>query len=211
MPRTLFWDVDTQIDFVDPTGALYAPGAETIVPALERLTAHARRMGLHVGGSIDFHSMEDPEISLAPDRRTTWPPHCIAGTPGVAKIPATAPRNPLWIASNPVAAPALAAQVRAHAGEVILQKQSVDVFSNPNVCTVLRAIAPERIVVYGVYTDVCDRYAVEGFLLLGNFEVWFVEDAAWAIDPDAAPGLLARWRDAGVRIVTTDEVLAETR
>jgi nicotinamidase-related amidase len=29
---TLFWDVDTQFDFMQPQGKLYVPGAETIIP-----------------------------------------------------------------------------------------------------------------------------------------------------------------------------------
>lgn len=211
MPRTLFWDVDTQVDFMDPSGSLYVPGAETIVENLGRLTGHARRMGIDRGGSVDHHAADDPEISERPDWRETYPPHCLAGTPGAAKIPATLPLNPLWIASNPISSPALAAQVRSHRGEILLQKQRFDVFSNPNVCTVLRAIWPDRIVVYGVALDVCDRYAIDGFLTLGGAEVWLVEDAAKAIRPEVVPDLLADWRRRGVRIATTDEILAEVR
>ena len=32
MAGTIFWDVDTQVDFMLPTGKLYVPGAEQIVP-----------------------------------------------------------------------------------------------------------------------------------------------------------------------------------
>ena len=39
--RTVFFDVDTQIDFVYPAGALYVPGAESIVPLIARLNAAA--------------------------------------------------------------------------------------------------------------------------------------------------------------------------
>ena len=38
---TLFFDVDTQIDFLFPAGALYVPGAERIVPAIARLNQYA--------------------------------------------------------------------------------------------------------------------------------------------------------------------------
>jgi nicotinamidase/pyrazinamidase len=34
----IFWDVDTQADFMLPQGKLYVPGAETIIPTLARLT-----------------------------------------------------------------------------------------------------------------------------------------------------------------------------
>ena len=211
MAGTLFWDVDTQVDFMDPSGALYVPGAETLAGNLQRLTLHARRSGINRAGSVDHHAPDDPEFSDRPDFRETYPPHCVAGTPGASKIAATAPQDPLWIPSNPILAPTLAAQVRNHPGEVFLQKQRFDVFSNPNSCTVLRAYDPSRIVVYGVALDVSNRYAVEGFLTLGRLEVWLVEDAVRAIRPEAVPALLDDWRRRGVRIARTDEILDLTR
>ncbi len=210
MLRTLFWDADTQVDFMAPSGALYVPGAETIVPNLERLTLHARHMGVGRAGSVAHHEPGD-EGEPGPDGSGPYPPHCVAGTPGAAKIPATAPLNPLWVPSNPIPCPALAAEVRDHDGEVFLLKQRFDVFSNPNACTVLRALDPDRIVVYGVALDVSGRHAVEGFLRLGGAEIWLVEDAAKAVRPEAAPALLDSWRRLGVRVATTEEVLAEIR
>lgn len=44
--RMLFWDVDTQADFLLPQGHLYVPGAESIIPNLARLTRYARREGV---------------------------------------------------------------------------------------------------------------------------------------------------------------------
>ena len=29
--KLIFWDVDTQFDFMKPEGSLYVPGAETII------------------------------------------------------------------------------------------------------------------------------------------------------------------------------------
>ncbi len=41
--KTVFFDVDTQIDFLYPAGALYVPGAETIVDRIAALNRFAAR------------------------------------------------------------------------------------------------------------------------------------------------------------------------
>ncbi len=94
-----------------------------------------------------------------------------------------------------------------HRGEIIFRKQRFDVFSNPNVIPVLNIVQPERIVVYGVALDVCDKYAVEGFLKLGKYDIWLVEDATKPIYPEAAEKLLEEWSKKGVRIVKTADIV----
>ena len=58
--------------------------------------------------------------------------------------------------------------------------------------------------------EVCDRYAVEGMLALDPaFEIVVVEDAVAALDPARGAELLDDWRKRGVRLVSTDQILAE--
>ena len=38
----VFVDIDTQRDFLEPTGALFVPGSTALVPHLARLTRFAR-------------------------------------------------------------------------------------------------------------------------------------------------------------------------
>lgn len=206
--RTIFWDVDTQHDFMMPEGKLYVPGAERLLPNLAALTAHARRQGIRIVGSVDAHEMTDRELTAPPDFRSTFPPHCLRGTPGADKVPATAPQDPLWIESRPYPREELSEAVRRHRGEIIFRKQEFDVFSNPNVATVLDVLAPEAVVVYGVALDVCDRYAVEGLLARGGLEVAVVEDAVAPIYAEEGARLLEAWRTRGVRVVSTADVLA---
>ena len=92
--RPVLWDVDTQVDFVLPHGRLYVPGAEEAVPQMRRLVAWARERGVVHVASADDHEPNDPELSAAPDYETTYPPHCLRGTPGAARIPETAQRAP---------------------------------------------------------------------------------------------------------------------
>jgi nicotinamidase/pyrazinamidase len=210
MRGTIFWDVDTQHDFIMPDGKLYIKGAETILPRLLALTGFAREKGVPLLGSVDYHAANDSEISDTPDFRETFPPHCLAGTPGQEKVEATRPKDPLFIDSRPEDKVALKQRVRQHldrGGEVIFRKQRFDVFSNPNVDTVLDAVRPDRIVVYGVALDVCDRYAIEGLLDRKRYRVALVEDATRAIRPEEGERLVVDWASRGVRMMTTDQII----
>ena len=205
---TIFWDVDTQVDFMLPCGALPVPGAETTLANLGRLTAAARAAGITIVHTADDHDPDDPEIAGTPDFTETFPPHCLRGTPGADRLAETAPA-PDAADIPPDGAGVDIAAVAASA-EVVLRKNRFDAFSNPAAAPLLRALAPERIVVYGVALDVCDRYAVEGMLALDpRFEIVVVEDAVAALDPARGADLLEDWRRRGVRVVSTDQVLLE--
>ena len=205
MPRVIFWDVDTQYDFIMPDGKLYVTGAEAILPNLKRLTDHARQRGISIFGSVDSHRLDDPEISGQPDFRETFPPHCIAGTSGQKKVPETQPQNPLWIDPNPSVN--LIEQVQKHAGEIIFRKQRFDVFTNPQVDPVLNAIKPDRIILYGVALDVCNAHAINGFLKRNTAPIQLVRDATQAIIPERGDQLVAEWQQRGVEVVSTDQIV----
>jgi len=103
----------------------------------------------------------------------------------------------------------LAARVRTHDGDILFHKHWFDVFTNPNVLPVLDALAPSEVVLYGVALDVCDKYAIEGLRRhRPGIPVTLVTDATRAINPEAAPALLAEWAARGVRFTTSAAVLA---
>lgn len=205
MPRVIFWDVDTQNDFIMPDGNLYVTGAEAILPNLQRLTRHAQHQGIPIFGSVDNHRLDDPEISDQPDFQNTFPPHCIAGTSGQQKVPETRPQNPLWI--DPDAPADLIAQVQNHRGEILFRKQRFDVFTNPHVDPVLNAINPDRIVLYGVALDVCNAHAINGFLKRDTAPIQLVRDATQAIIPERGDLMVAQWQQRGVEVVSTDHIV----
>ena len=207
----VFWDVDTQVDFMRPEGKLYVPGAVEIGPALAELTRAAARPGIVRVASVCDHVLEDDEISDTPDFRNTFPPHCLRGTPGQAKVPETALADPLVVPNRPEDPALLASRLARHAGEVLIEKNHFDVFTNPNTSAVLDTLAPDTIVVYGVAQDVCDAHAIAGFLKRGGLRVVFVEDAARPIDAARGAALLADWKRQGVEVMRTAEVLAAFR
>ena len=205
----IFWDVDTQHDFMRSSGKLYVSGSEEIIPVLRRLTDYAHARDIRILASADDHVPGHRELAAAPDFKTTFPEHCMRGTPGQRKLPETTLRNPLVVEPEPQDPAALAARVRAHDGDLLFHKHWFDVFTNPNLLPALDALAPDRVVLYGVALDVCDKYAVEGLLRhRPGLPVTLVTDAVRAIDPAAGDALLADWRRRGVRLVTSAEVLA---
>lgn len=205
---TVFWDVDTQVDFMKSSGKLYVPGSEEIIPVLQRLTDHAHGRGIRIIASADDHVPGHRELSDAPDWRATFPEHCMRGTPGQRKIAETTLRDPLIIEPDPQEPAALVARVRAHGGDVLFHKHWFDVFSNPNVLPVVDALAPDHIVLYGVALDVCDKYAVEGLRReRPGIPLTVVTDAVRPIDAAAGAALLTDWAGRGVRLATSAEVL----
>jgi len=208
MARVIFWDVDTQYDFMKADGKLYVPDAEHIIPNLKKLTDFAHGHGLRIVASADDHVREHAEISDKPDWKTTFPPHCLRGSPGQKKIPETALRDPLVIEPDPQDPKVLAGRVRAHRGDILFHKHRFDVFTNPSVLPVLDVLDPQDIVLYGVALDVCDKYAIEGLLEhRPNIRLFAVVDAMKPIDRDVAEHLLREWGDEGVRLAKTSEVV----
>ena len=208
MSGTLFWDVDTQYDFMMADGRLYVPGSEEIIPALRRLTDYAHSHGIRILASADDHVPGHRELSETPDWKETFPDHCMRGTPGQARIAATSLRHPLVIEPSPEDPGQLAARVLAHDGDLLFHKHWFDVFTNPNLLPVLDALSPDRIVLYGVALDVCDRYAIEGLLRhRPTVPLALVTDAVRAIDAAVGASLLAGWKTRGVTMVTTDQVV----
>jgi len=202
----ILWDVDTQVDFMHPDGKLYVPGAEQTAPAMRRLVAAARSAGIVHVASADDHELTDPEISAEPDWRNTYPPHCLRGTRGAQKIPETEQADPLPLSHIPFP-PGLVPGLVEGRREILLLKKNFNVFTNPNTDSLLAALDPEEIVVFGVATDVCDDAAIRGFLARGR-PVRFVEDAARGLDDERTAASLAAWRDGGVGFSTADEVIA---
>lgn len=208
MPGLIFWDVDTQYDFMHADGRLYVPEAETIIPNLQKLNAHAHKHGIRVIASADDHVPQHPEISDAPDFQETYPPHCMRGTRGQRKIPETALVDPLVIEPTPMDPGELSERVQTHDGDILFHKHRFDVFTNPNVEGVVEVLGPDEIVLYGVALDVCNRYAIEGLLARRpHTRLYLVTDATKPIVAEQRDRLIERWRARGVTMVTTEDAL----
>ena len=196
--RTIFWDVDTQVDFMLPEGKLYAPGAEMLIPNLERLTHFARENVISIISSADRHTPNDPEFRQ-------FPPHCVQGTPGQQKLPETLLPERMILPNEKRALPPMEEFFRCR--QWIVEKQSLNLFTNVHTDWLLEKLPAERYVVYGVVTEYCVKEAVLGLLERG-LPVQLVVDAICELEPEAGLAALRQMQEAGAKLIKTEDVLA---
>src|SRR6266851_1930711 len=204
-PKTVFWEVDAQADFMLAGGKLYVPGAEQITPSLNRLVETVRQGRVFLISSADAHNPDDPELR-------DWPPHCLRGTPGADLLPEACASSRLIIPNEKGFV--LPGNVTAYQ-QVTLQKNTLDVFDNPNTDALLARLNPAgspgfdlnpEFVVFGVATEYCVRLAVDGVLRRGR-RVSIVTDAVRSLNHRKGQDILESLESCGARPITSEEAL----
>ena len=196
----VFLDIDTQVDFMVPTGSLYVPGAEGIIPNLKKLMVYAQEQGIPVLSSADAHLPDDPSFAQ-------WPPHCVIGTPGQRRIRETQLASPDVIPNRPGAF----VSPGRWSGQTVIEKTEYDVSTNPNFEAILTSLGGSlgqpRFVVFGVATEYCVRGAALALRERG-LRVDLVTDAIRAITEEGGRKAVEEMRAAQVHLVKTAEVCA---
>lgn len=199
MPRypMVFVDVDTQADFMLPGGRLYVPGAEKLLPTLARLRDFAEQHNVPVLTSTDAHATDDPEFEQ-------WPPHCVRGTPGQLKVPESLVRKYMVV---PQERRTLLTDEELHRyRQWILEKDDLDLFTNPQADDLVRRLDAEQYVVYGVATEYCVKRAVKG-LLERKRPVTLLVDAIKEIKSEDGQAVLRELQAAGAKLAESKEIL----
>ena len=192
------WEVDTQVDFMLPGGKLYVPGAENRIPNMRRLVDAARAGKVILISSTDQHAPNDLEFQR-------FPPHCVHGTAGAEIVPELKINEPLHIENTGEAA---ATTKFSPGSQIIIEKQTLNVFDNPATEKLLQQIPTScEFIVFGVVTEFCVRLAAEGLLDRAR-RVAVVTDAIEALDAIDGKKTLGDLAARGARLVTTDQALA---
>jgi len=190
--KTIFLDIDSQLDFLYPSGALYVSGAEKIVDNIGRLNRYAAAHGIPVVSTVDAHTEDDPEFKV-------WPHHCVAGTTGQHKAEATLLPNRVVIPNRPDDLNLDGAQ------QIIVEKQTVDVFQAANLERVMRHLDAEKFVVYGVVTEICVLWAIRGLTRLGR-RATLVQDAVASLTDQGASSALEEMLSSGVTLCNAADI-----
>ena len=203
--KTIFWNVDTQYDFMRSDesykGKLAIPGARVIEGNLARLTQLAEEKGIVVVNTADWHDKDSEELSANPNFMQTFLEHCMRNTKGAEFVPATNPKDPYAIDWKQEQ---FDREKVLQARNLVLYKDKFDVFTGtPHAEEIVRLLQPQRAVVYGVATNVCVDCAVRG-LLERKVQVYVPTDAIKELPNLHLP--YENWQRNGAILTTTDKV-----
>src|SRR5450432_188841 len=197
MPTTIFWEVDTQADYMLPNGRLYVPGAEKLLPNIRRLTNAAREGKVFLVSHGCYHVPDDPEFAA-------FPPHCLQSTPGADFVPEALTAKVLRVPND---ANAIIPQDLSQYQQILLEKQTLDIFQSRHANELVQRLPSDtNYIVFGVVTEYCVRFAAKG-LLERNRRVSVVKDAIEALSTAAANDTTAELRALGATFITTDQAL----
>jgi len=195
--KVIFWEVDTQADFMLPGGNLYVPGAEKTIPNVKRLVDAARQGRVLLVSDMCQHTPDDPEFAQ-------FPPHCVRGTPGAQIIPEGLAEKHFIVPNE--RGFKLPADLFAYQ-QVIIEKQTLNVFDNPLANEIVDRLPRDAgYFVFGVVTEYCVRLAAKG-LLERERNVSVVTDAIETLKEEDGRRTMDELRSLGARFVSTDEAL----
>jgi len=197
----VLWEVDVQKDFLLPDGKLYVPGAEKLIPNIQRLVDVVRGNAALLISSGDEHSPDDPEFKV-------FPLHCVRGTRGADVVPeglaqkiCTVPNDATFQLPNDL----------LDYQQIFIEKQTLDVFDNPQTARILEQFPVDgEFLVFGVVTEYCVRCAAKGLLMRGR-RVSLITDAIEQLDPAAGSKAIAELTAAGAELITTTAALTRLK
>lgn len=178
--------VDVQNDFCEG-GSLAVAGGSAVARAISARLAGDHGYG-HVVATKDFHIDPGGHFSDHPDYAESWPPHCVAETPG-------SQFHPDLDTSTVEAVFRKGAYAAAYSGF-----EGADDAATP-LTSWLRDRGVDEVDVVGIATDYCVRATAEDAARAG-FATRVLVDLTAGVAPESTAGALAALREADVEIVS---------
>ena len=195
--NVVLWEVDTQADFMLPSGKLYVPGAEKLLPKLRQLTDSAREGRAFLVSHGCFHAPDDPEFAQ-------FPPHCVRGTTGAEFVPEALTGRVLRVPNDP---DFRLPEDFSRCQQVLMEKQTFDIFETCHADEVVNRFDRNvEFAVFGVVTEICVVRAARGLLNRGR-RVALVTDGIETLKLEDGQRTVAELNQLGARLTTTAEIL----
>jgi nicotinamidase/pyrazinamidase len=183
---------DVQNDFCEG-GSLAVPGGAFVARSISERLAGGPGYA-HVVATQDYHIDPGEHFSAHPDYVRTWPPHCVAGTPGADFHPS--------LDTEPVEA---VFRKGAHTG-AYSGFEGADEAGTP-LAGWLRERGVTEVDVTGIATDHCVR-ATAADAARGGFAARVLLGLTAGVAPGTTARALTELRDAGVELIGTPILLS---
>lgn len=198
--------IDMQRDFMEPGGFGDALGndvsrLQTIVPALQRLQATFRELGLPIFQTVEGHQ---PDLS-------DCPPSKLDRGKGSLKIGDLGPMGRILVLGEP--GNSVIPELAPLSGETVIPKPGKGAFYNTNLEFLLKTHNITHLLITGVTTEVCVQTTMREANDRG-YECLLIEDATESYFPEFKQSTLEMVRAQGGIVgwtATTDQVLAGLR
>lgn len=185
--------VDVQNDFCEG-GSLAVPGGAFVARSISERLASGEAAYEHVVATQDYHIDPGRHFSDHPDFVDTWPPHCVAGTPG-------AEFHPDLNTARLEAVFRKGAHAAAYSGF-----EGVD-GDGTSLADWLRARGVTELDIAGIATDHCVR-ATATDAVRDGFVTRVLLGLTAGVAPDTTARALTEMRDAGVELTGTPVLLS---
>lgn len=191
-PATALVVVDLQNDFADPEGSLAVPGAENVIPIVNREIERAVSAGATIVYTQDWHPEVTPHFA---EHGGPWPVHCVGGTWGAELHP------DLLVADDAVFTRKGTGGEDGYSGFSMRDPRGRGEPTSTGLEEALRRRGVDRVVVAGLATDYCVKHTTLDAVRLG-YRAIALRDAMRAVDVEPGDGgcAIAEMRAAGVQI-----------
>ncbi len=196
--RHILVDIDTQKDFLSPSGIACINNHQQVLANIRRIIAWVRIKNIPVISTAEVY----------PEHSGQNGSYCVDGTEGQKKISYTLLKNRISFPAD--GWNALPADLLRRYQQVILHKRCTDPFEEPMIDRLLSEVRADEFILIGCDADQAVEATALGLLQRGR-SVLVVDDATGGCDERRATLALRKMAAKGARIVTTSEIAGFSR
>ena len=192
--KTALLVIDMQNAFVEEGGPLEVPMARACVPAIQKLLAACRQLGIPVIYTVSSHYVDGVlvsplELAYQPELKARL---IKPGTHAYEIYASLAPRP----------------------GDFVLQKHRFDAFYNTNLDTLLHTMrfptVIDTVIITGTVTSICCESTARS-AFMRDYKVAFASDGTGGLDADSHNATLRILGRCFARVMTVDEIIGELK